>query len=269
MIPKIIHYCWFGERPLSDDAKTYISTWQKYCPDFDIKEWNEKNFDPNINQYCSEAYNAKQWAFVSDYVRIKVLYEFGGVYLDTDVEMVKSIEPLLKYRGFCGFESESQVQTGVLGCCKNNEWIKKILESYNASKFLKSDGSYDLTTNVSRITRLTQNEYAISLNNTKQLFGENMILLPFDFLCAQHFKTGIIQRTENTFTIHHFAGTWLAKEEATYLQKTRRYYNKYPSILNRQMADFLIKTLVAYQTGGIKLLTRKIEKKIFSKNDNN
>lgn len=97
MIPKIIHYCWFGGNPLSEEAKYYISTWKKYCPDYEIREWNESNFDINENDYCREAYEKKKWAFVTDYVRLKALYEFGGVYMDTDVEVVKSLDPLLSY----------------------------------------------------------------------------------------------------------------------------------------------------------------------------
>lgn len=92
MIPKVIHYCWFGCKPLPEDVKRYIKTWKKYCPDYEIKEWNESNFDVKQNQYCREAYEAKKWAFVSDYVRLKVLYDYGGVYMDTDVEVCKPLD---------------------------------------------------------------------------------------------------------------------------------------------------------------------------------
>lgn len=94
MIPKIIHYCMFGGKPLPDEVKYYISTWQKYCPDYEIKEWNESNFDVNQNQYCREAYETKKWAFVSDYARLKILYEYGGIYMDTDVEVCKPLDHL-------------------------------------------------------------------------------------------------------------------------------------------------------------------------------
>lgn len=111
MIPKIIHYCWFGGKPLPDEVKYYISTWQKYCPDYEIKEWNESNFDVNQNQYCREAYETKKWAFVSDYARLKILYEYGGIYMDTDVEVCKPLDHLASYGFWSGFESESQIQT--------------------------------------------------------------------------------------------------------------------------------------------------------------
>ena len=104
MIPKIIHYCWFGGNPLSDDAKRYIASWKKYCPDYEIREWNESNFDINENDYCREAYEQKKWAFVTDYVRLKALYEYGGIYMDTDVEVVKPLDPLLSYDALSGYE---------------------------------------------------------------------------------------------------------------------------------------------------------------------
>ena len=97
MIPKMIHYCWFGGNPLPDEVKKYMETWKKYCPDYEIKEWNERNFDVNQNQYCSEAYEAKKWAFVSDYARLKILYEHGGIYMDTDVEVCKPLDHLASY----------------------------------------------------------------------------------------------------------------------------------------------------------------------------
>ncbi len=96
MIPKIIHYCWFGGKPLPDEVKKYMETWKKYCPYYEITEWNESNFDVNQNQYCREAYEAGKWAFVSDYARLKILYDYGGIYMDTDMEVCKAIRPLSK-----------------------------------------------------------------------------------------------------------------------------------------------------------------------------
>ena len=115
MIPKKIHYCWFGKNPLPEQTKQYIETWKKYCHDYEIIEWNEDNFDINQNQYCKEAYEAKKWAFVSDYVRLKVLYDNGGIYMDTDIEVIKPLDDLLQYNWFAGFEAEDRIQTGVIG----------------------------------------------------------------------------------------------------------------------------------------------------------
>ena len=118
MIPKIIHYCWFGGNPLPEDAKRYIATWKKYCPDYEIREWNEHNFDVTQNTYCYEAYKAKKWVFVTDYVRLKVLHDCGGIYMDTDVEVCKALDPFLRYSAFSGFETENKISTGILGSQK-------------------------------------------------------------------------------------------------------------------------------------------------------
>lgn len=209
MIPKKIHYCWFGKNPLPEQTKQYINTWKKYCPDYQIIEWNENNFDVNQNLYCKEAYSAKKWAFVSDYVRIKVLYDIGGIYMDTDIEVVKSLDNLLKYNLVVGFESEDRIQTGVIGAAIKNKFLKLILENYKKRKFVKSDGKCDLTTNVEVLTKEIKRIYRIQ-NNTYQVFGDNYLLLPFDYLCCKDYLTGKICNTQNSYTIHHFEGSWLS-----------------------------------------------------------
>lgn len=210
MIPKIIHCCWFGRNPLTPQAEYLISTWKKFCPDFEIKLWNEDNFDINQNQYCREAYDAKKWAFVSDYFRLKVLYDYGGIYMDTDVEVVKPLNELLYYDAFSGYETETLIPTGTMGAVAKNEWISLLLDYYNDRHFILPDGKLDLTTNVITITRLTVEKYGLKLDGTKKIFGDNMAILPFEYLCAKDFPTKKIFRTENTFTIHHFAGSWVS-----------------------------------------------------------
>lgn len=213
MIPKKIHYCWFGGKELPEDVKSYIETWKKYCPDYEIIEWNENNFDVTQNQYCKEAYEAKKWAFVSDYARLKVLYDFGGIYMDTDVEVVRPLDDLLQYNWFSGFESEDRIPTGTMGAGWNSTVIKIFLDNYNERHFIKDDGSFDLTTNVEVMTKLLKEKYKVQLNNTRQIFDNNSLLLPFDYLCAKSFFTGEISKTENTYTIHHFKGTWRTKND--------------------------------------------------------
>lgn len=209
MIPKKIHYCWFGGNQLPKSAKEYIETWRKYCPDYEIIEWNESNFDVNQNSYCQEAYVAKKWAFVTDFVRLKVLYDHGGIYMDSDVEVCKSLDDFRQYNWFSGFESVDRIQTGTMGSCLNSSVIKLLLDDYNDRHFIKEDGSYDTTTNVEVITKILSKEYDIQLNNTQQTFGDNNVLFPFDYLCAKDLMDGKIKNTNNTYTIHHFAGSWL------------------------------------------------------------
>ncbi|MCQ5184593.1 glycosyltransferase family 32 protein [Phascolarctobacterium faecium] len=209
MIPKVIHYCWFGGKPLPEDVKRYIKTWKKYCPDYEIKEWNESNFDVKQNQYCREAYEAKKWAFVSDYVRLKVLYDYGGIYMDTDVEVCKPLDDLLSYSFLSGFETENQIQTGVVAAGLDNKLVSYLLSYYAEKDFKNKDGSYDMTTNVITITKMLKDKYHIKLNNTFQIFGDNNAIFPLEYFCAKDFFSGKVLKTENTYTIHHFNGSWL------------------------------------------------------------
>ena len=124
MIPKIIHYCWFGGNPLPPLALKCIESWKKYCPDYEIKIWDESNFDININKYATEAYEAKKWAFVSDVARLWVLYNYGGIYMDTDLEVIKPLDEFLYHKAFSGFEDEVNIPTGIIASEKNNNWIK-------------------------------------------------------------------------------------------------------------------------------------------------
>lgn len=212
-IPKIIHYCWFGGNPLPEDVQRYIATWRKLCPDYEIKEWNETNFDINCCDYVKEAYEAKKWAFITDYVRLKVLFDYGGIYMDTDVEVCKPLDDLLHYNAWSGFESETKIQTGTFASCRANEWIGYLLSYYENKHFVNKDGSYDTTTNVETITKMTKTKYDVRLNNTFQIFGDNYALFPFEYLCAKSLMDGRIYKSDKTYTIHHFSGSWLTPWE--------------------------------------------------------
>ena len=209
MLPKIIHYCWFGRQKMPKDIRFFINTWKQHCPDYKIKEWNEDTFDVNQNLYCKEAYEAGKWAFVSDYVRLKVLYDYGGIYMDTDVEVCKSFNDLLNFNAWIGFECNTKIQTGVIAASKGNNWIKYLLQYYNNKSFKKGNNNYDLTTNVDIITKMTKEKYNIKLNNHFQIFGNNNALFPFEYFCAKDYMDGKIKHTDNTYTIHHFKGSWV------------------------------------------------------------
>lgn len=212
-IPKKIHYCWFGGKPLPNDVKKYIDSWKKYSPDYEIIEWNENNIDLTQNQYCKEAYIAKKWAFVSDYIRLKVLYDNGGIYMDTDVEMCKPLDDFLRYDWFAGFESKEYISTGIMGSCRASNVIKILLDDYENRHFINDNGDFDLTTNVAVITNLLNKNYKIKFNNERQVFDNNNLLLPFDYLCAKDFFNGKVLKTKNTYTIHHFKGTWRSEKD--------------------------------------------------------
>ena len=207
-IPKIIHYCWFGKNPYPELTKKCINSWKKYCPDYEIIEWNEDNFNVNCNQYTKEAYDAKKWAFVTDYVRLFALYNYGGIYLDTDLELIKPIDSFLTYPAFSGFENEYMIPTAIMGSEKGNDWIKSLLKHYDNEHFVSKDGSLNLTTNVEIITKITKNLYDIELNNTFQMVDGKFALFPNYYFCPKEYFSEKITITEQTYAIHHFSSSW-------------------------------------------------------------
>lgn len=211
MTPKKIHYCWFGGKPLPEDAKRYIKSWKKYCPDYEIKEWNERNFDLDRYPYVREAYDNRKFAFVSDVVRLYALYTEGGIYMDTDVEVLKPLDPFLKYDGFSGFESSSQIPTGLMASRNSHSLIKEWLDEYEGQHFVKSDGSLDLTTNVTRITNCCL-KHGFAPNGKFQTI-EDYAFFPSEYFCPKNPDTGELTITKNSYTIHHFAGSWIGPKQ--------------------------------------------------------
>lgn len=205
MIPKKIHYCWFGGNELPELAKKCIESWKKFCPDYEIIEWNEKNFDININQYVREAYENKKWAFVSDVARLYALYNEGGIYMDTDVEVIKELDDFLNEEAFSGFEAIDRVPTGIMACTKHNKLFKKFLEYYDDKAFVK-DGKLNMTTNVEIITAELEKN-GLKKNNTKQTI-DGFTLYPCEYFCPLDYETQELQKTINTYTIHWFNGSW-------------------------------------------------------------
>jgi len=210
MIPRIIHYCWFGGNPLPELAQKCIESWKKFCPDYEIIEWNETNFDLNCCQYVKEAYEAKKWAFVSDVARLYALVNYGGIYMDTDVEVLKPLDDLLKYEAVSGFEAVDRIPTGLMACRAHHPLFDELLHDYDDAHFIKEDGSLDTTTNVTRITN-TCLKYGLRLDNTLQTV-KGFTLLPYDYLCPKDVHTKELKITDNTYVIHHFDGSWLPSE---------------------------------------------------------
>ena len=210
-IPRVIHYCWFGGNPLPELAQKCIASWKKYCPNYEIIRWDETNFDIHYNDYVWEAYQAKKWAFVTDVVRLYVLVNYGGIYMDTDVEVLRSLDVFLKYEAFSGFESEIDILTGIMACEKGQKLFKELLCEYNDAHFLKSDGTYDETTNVIRITN-TCLKYGFVPNNQLQTVN-GFTLFPKDYFCPKDYVTRVTRLTENSYTIHHFDGSWKSEKD--------------------------------------------------------
>ena len=237
MIPKIIHYCWFGGNPLPELAVKCIESWKKYCPDYEIKEWNESNFDLNMFPYAKEAYENRKFAFVTDVVRLYALYTEGGIYMDTDVEVLKPLDEYLKHNAFSGFEDEKLVPTGIMASEKGGIWAKENLEYYNDRHFVKEDGSFDMTTNVNTITNYMLSKGLVQ-NNTYQDFPNLITMYPKDYFCPKSYKDGKIYLTSNTTTIHHFAGSWLT-DKIKLFHELRRKYSFLPNKLAEYYALFI------------------------------
>ena len=225
-IPQKIHYCWFGRGEKPELAQKCIASWKKILPDYELIEWNEDNFDINMNRYVKEAYENKKYAFVTDYVRLYVLYNYGGIYMDTDVEVLKPLDVFLIHKAFSGFENNNSIPTGIMASEAKNKWIKILLEEYNDISFVKEDGSFDTTTNVIRISNKTKENYNLILNDTYQDLGD-VVLYPHDYFCPKDWETGEIFLTENSHTIHHFSGSWHTKKEKKQIAKKQKYISKY------------------------------------------
>lgn len=268
-IPKIIHYVWLGKGNHNELMEKCINSWKTILPDYEIKEWNEDNFDINSNDYLKEAYNNKKYAFASDYIRLAVLYKYGGIYMDTDVEILKPLDEFLNLPAFSGFESNENIPTGLMASEKHGKWIKYLLEDYKDAHFVNSDGSFDLTTNVIRITNKTITKYDFKKNNKYQDLGD-VVFFPSDYFCPKNCVTGIIELTSNSHAIHHFNGSWLPKNEKKFIEDRRKFVLKYGEekgikiherILKIKSIKYLPKRIINWLCHPVKYL-KKLKQKI-------
>ena len=210
MIPKTIHYCWFGKKEMPKLAKKCIQSWKTICPDYNIICWNEENFNINGNNYVRQAYENKKYAFVTDYVRLWALYNYGGIYMDTDVEVLKSFDKFLELKAFSGFENDWSVPTGIMGSEKGLEIISELLKYYDNKSFLDNN-KIDTTTNVTTITNIMLKK-GLKLNNSKQEI-EGFTFFPKEYFCPIDYRTKKKNITENTYTIHWFLGSWVSTKD--------------------------------------------------------
>lgn len=204
---KVLHYCWFGRGDLPAVVQKCMETWKVQCPDYRVVRWDEDSFDITSHPYVKHAYEARKFAFVSDYVRLWALVEHGGIYLDTDVEVLKPLDDLLELPAFSGFERPDVVPTAIMGSEKGHHAMVDLLHYYDGRSFLDERGQPDLTPNVVPIT-----DYYVShglvLNNTFQVV-QDTTFYPKSVFCPKDYGTGKIELAPESRTIHHFAGSWL------------------------------------------------------------
>lgn len=254
MIPKVIHYCWFGRNPLPELALKCIDSWKRFFPEYTIIQWNEDNFDVNIIPYTREAYHAKKYAFVSDYARFWILNKYGGLYFDTDVEVVKSFDKIVDAGPFLGFEQPTEYGKSILklekiftadgfgvnpglglGGTAGLPFFKSILDKYSQLHFINKDGSYNQTTIVKYTTDLLVLQ-GLQLDNSRQVIA-GMQVYPWDYFCPQSCYTKQVHLSDNTVSIHLYAASWYSKGQkiAMYISKFigKKMLHKIATLLKR------------------------------------
>ena len=210
MIPKIIHYCWFGRGEKPELARRCIASWRKFCPDFEIREWNEDNCGYLAMPFMAEAYAAKKYAFVSDVMRLLVLEQYGGVYFDTDVEVVRDISPLLNDEGFIGFENDQFVNSGqVMAAVPHQRIVQAMIEAYKQLHFTNADGSLNAV-GCPRLNTDVLERFGLVRNGQEQL-AAGIHVYPADYFNPLDSATGRLKKTENTWSIHWYSMSWLPK----------------------------------------------------------
>lgn len=234
MIPKIIHYCWFGGAPLGENEKRCIDSWKKFLPEYEIIEWNENNYDVSKNNYMFEAYKNGKWGFVSDYARIDVIFNYGGIYFDTDVEVIKSFDDLLDAKMFCGLEKSNEnsnlqnhVALGLgFGAEKNHYTLKAMLDLYENLSFYNEDGSLNLVPCPKYQTEVLKS-FGFDAFSDKYQDLNGIKVYPEEYFSPKSFLTGELKITENTYSIHHWSMSWMDEKDKYFYNLTWKLSKKY------------------------------------------
>lgn len=267
MIPKIIHYCWFGGKPKPKLVLHCIESWKKYCPDYEIKEWNEQNYDISRCSYMHEAYKAGKWAFVSDYARIDILYQYGGIYLDTDVEVIKPLDPFLSTSMFCGWEKSDGEQIygstedehmhyavayglGV-GAEAGHKILKEMMDLYNQTPFYLPEGGMNLIPCPVYQTRIMQ-RYGLDAMHDSFQHNNLFSVYPPEYFCPKHPSTHILTLTKNTVCIHHFNMSW----QTNYVKRFCLIRDVLMRVLPHNAAKFCARKINGLISRTLKLFTK-------------
>lgn len=234
MIPKKIHYCWFSGKKMPKEFEYYMESWRRHCPDYQIIRWDESNYDIGKNRYMESAYKEKRWGFVPDYARFDIIYREGGIYLDTDVEILKPLDDLLDNPCFFGNEDELHINPGLgFGAEKGNPVIGELRDMYDNLSFYQEDGTMNLTPSPEYVTRKLR-EMGIKMNNGI-IRQKDVTIYPTEYLGAMDYCSGIINKTENTYSIHHFSCTWMTREEKKAEERRRNFCNTYGNFMGNRI----------------------------------
>ena len=224
MIPKIIHYCWFGKNPLPKLAKQCIESWKKQCPDYQIKEWNESNSPVHLFPFAEQALKAGKWAFVSDVIRLYALYTEGGVYMDTDVELIKPLDAFLDLNNFTGYEKDCPIlQTAIFGSEPHDSWIGDCLEKYKELTFSPNRACMSVLVNNRILTQILKDKGVVF--DGKPYSSDYVHIYPWEYFCPMSYGTHYIEKTEKTVCIHYYTFSW--SEPETFKGHVKKFVVKY------------------------------------------
>lgn len=240
MIPKIIHYCRFGGKPIPEEYRRYIESWAKYLPDYEIKRWDESNYDVNCIPFSSEAYSVGKFAYVSDYARLRIMYEHGGIYFDTDVEVIRPIDDIIENGAFMAFEKNSNASE--LDCLNvaiglgfavepGHPLIKEILDFYESHHYIYPDGHIEQITIVKIVTDILK-KHGLTRSDVPSTI-EGITIYPWDYFCPVEFLSTKLEITENTRTIHHYSASWMSWTDKLKMKKGH-YANKLRKFLGKR-----------------------------------
>lgn len=245
VIPKIIHYCWFGGNPIPKNLQRCIDSWKRIMPDYELRRWDESNYNINKCSYMKEAYEAGRWAFVSDYARLDICYTYGGIYLDTDVEVLKPFDDLLSLEGFCGMEAGKgkkcvEVNVGLaLGLARGQKMGRVMRDDYHRLHFKTSDGALDMTPCPVIQTRLLSKYGLMPRNEVQNING--LMVFPTEYFCPVNQYTGEKNITSNTYSIHHYSGSWYSPADQE-RRELRQKYSRYG-----KMGAEILSAFIAYR----------------------
>lgn len=225
LIPKKIHYMWIGGNPLPDKLKKCIDTWEKYCPDFEIIKWDESNYDVYKNRFVSQAYDNKKYGFVTDYAKLEILHEYGGIYLDTDVELQRNLDELLYQEAFCSVEKWQVINFGgCSGAIKGHKALEPFLEKWRNRSLVRADGTLDSISSGLIDTSVALNAGYVINGKTQTVMGMN--IYTYDYFHPYDYMSGKLEQTEDTFSIHHFQGGWLDDKARSDSMRTTHMYEE-------------------------------------------
>ncbi len=218
MIPKTIHYSWISDDPFPPLIKRCLASWKKHAPDYEIIRWDKDRFDINSLRFTQQAFEHKKWAFISDVQRLYALYEYGGIYLDSDVELVRPLDDLLDNTAFLGFQNPELLEMWVLGFEKGHPWIKRLLDYYIDRPFIMDDGAMDLKPNTLIATEISTAEFGLRLGDAHQYIAQDVRIFPQKYFSPPILLPGKLSISNESYAIHHFTGAWKSED----LQKKER-----------------------------------------------